>query len=173
MGRRMSPEREAEFAELERFLEHYATRVFGIDRARPEHPSNALAQIAAKVGRSKALVGLRQAIGDCVESAHENGPEWIRQFDAECAALGIVTLSQLSVRYRAKYKAILKRGRIRNETEYYLITGVASDLTVPIPDEERVELGRLLGDFEKRVSSKSKDEGSPRARRRRVDPAAD
>src|SRR5512138_1399492 len=98
MSRRMSPEREAEFAELERFLEHYATRVFGIDRARPEHPSNALAQIAAKVGRSKALEGLRQAIGDCVESAHENGPEWTRQFDAECAALGIVTLSQLSAR---------------------------------------------------------------------------
>ena len=152
MGRRMSPEREAEFSELERFLEYYATTVMGIDRAKPIHPSNALMEIIAKAGRSKALEGLRQAIGDCIEMTQDKSVPWVQQLDAECAARGLVTLSHLRVRYWAKYKAILKRGRIKNETEYYLIAGLAKDLAVPIAESERATLERLLEQFESRVS---------------------
>ena len=115
MGRKMSPEREAEFAELERFLAHFATRVKGIDRAQSTHPSNTLVEITAKFGKCKALESLRQAIDDCTEMTQDRRSDWIREFDAECAALGLVTLSQLRVRYWAKYKAILKRRRIRTK----------------------------------------------------------
>ena len=152
MARKMSPEREAEFAELERFLAHFATRVKGIDRAQSTHPSNTLVEITAKLGKSKALEGLRQAIGDCIEMTQDRRPDWIRQFDAECTALGLVTLSQLRVRYWAKYKAILKRGRIRDETEYYLVAGIANDLSAPISATDRAMLEQLLHQFEERIS---------------------
>ena len=152
MGRKMSPEREAEFAELERFLEYFATTVMGIDRAKPSHPSNALVDISAKYGRSQALEGLRQAVGDCIEMTQDRSPTWIQQFDAECTARGLVTLSHLRVRYWAKYKTILKRGRIKNETEYYLVAGLANDLTAPIPASERVSLEQMLNQFEGRFS---------------------
>jgi hypothetical protein len=152
MGRPMSPERETEFAELQRFLAHFATRVMGLDRAQSSHPSNALSEIATKFGKSKALDGLRQAIGDCIEMTQDRTRDWVQRFDEECVALGLVTLSQLRVRYWSKYKAILKRGRIKDETEYYLVAGIANDLSAPISAADRAMLERLLRQFEERVS---------------------
>jgi hypothetical protein len=148
----MSPEREAEFAELEPFLAHFATRVMGIDRARSAHPSNTVVEIVEKYGKSKALEGMRQAIDDCIEMMQDRQPDWVQQFDAECVALGLVTLSQLRIRYWAKYKAILKRGRIKDETEYYLVAGIANDLSAPISASDRAVLEQLLHKFEEKVS---------------------
>jgi hypothetical protein len=150
--RPMSPQRQAEFDELERFLTHFVTGVKGLDPAAPVHPSNVLREIVVRFGKSKALEGLRQAIGDCIEMTSDRSVEWIREFDRECDSLGLVTLTQLRVRYWSRYKTILKRGRIMNETEYYLIAGIANDLTIEVPSSERSMLEELMHQFEQRVS---------------------
>src|SRR4051812_10348831 len=121
MQRAMSPKREAEFDELDRFLAHFATRVMEIDPTKPTHPSNTLHGIVAQFGKARALAGLRQAIGDSIEMTQDRSAHWVTEFDAECKALGLATLSHLRVRYWSKYKRILKREHIKGETEYYLV----------------------------------------------------
>jgi hypothetical protein len=148
----MSPERQEEFDQLERFMAYFAARVMGIDPSNPSHPSNTLRGIVAKFGKSKALEGLRQAVADSIEMTLDRPTEWIQQFDAECKASGIVTLSELRPRYWSKYKTILKRGRIKNETEYYLIAGIVKDSAIRIPEAERGVLDELVRRFEATVS---------------------
>jgi hypothetical protein len=63
----MSAEREREYADLSAFLDMYATHFRKIDPTDPRHPTNAGLRIFAAVGKSKALVGLRQAINDSLE----------------------------------------------------------------------------------------------------------
>lgn len=43
---------------------------------------------------------------------------------------------------------ILKCGTIRNETEYYLMNALASDVDNPMTELERQQIGVLLGAFE-------------------------
>jgi hypothetical protein len=48
----------------------------------------------------------------------------------------------------------LKNGRIKNETEYYLVNGVLVDNANSIADEERVQLQRLVDEFENAIVAK-------------------
>lgn len=146
MARAMSQEKEQEFAELEAFVAFYATAIVGIDPANPIHPSIQLRGIAAQVGKPKALVGLRQAVNDCLEWVEEASPEEISALDSALKSKGIVTFTELLVRKSRKYRAVLKRGRIRNDTEYYIVDTAASDLSIAMPENERRQLdSRLAG----------------------------
>ena len=85
------------------------------------------------------------AVGDCIEmSSHWNSTR-VSEADMALRANGIVTLSEIRRRYSRRFKAILKRGKIRNEHEYYLVKAVSSDATT-----EASALQSLLEDFEER-----------------------
>ena len=81
----MSAEREREYADLGAFLDMYATHFRKIDPADPRHPTNAGTRIAAAVGKSKALVGLRQAINDTREDLQVLTPEQVSKLDSLCS----------------------------------------------------------------------------------------
>lgn len=147
MARAMSPEKEQEFVELEAFLDFYATAVMGIDPANDIHPATQLRGIAAQVGKSKALVGLRQAVNDCLEWVEDATPEEISALDSALKSRGIVTFTELMVRKSRKYRAVLKRGRIRNDTEYYIVDAAASDLSIAMPEDERRQLDCMLAGY--------------------------
>lgn len=144
----MSPERELEYAELSAFVEVWATDVLGIDRASPAHPSNVLAEVAAVAGRSRALAGLRQAANDVVESVQALAPERVNALDAKLRLAGVVTLSELRLRRHSSSKAILKRGKIRNETEYHLVKGLLDSQDDTVDSASHAALSSMLSDVE-------------------------
>ena len=144
----MSAEREREYADLGAFLDMYATHFRKIDPADPRHPTNAGTRIAAAVGKSKALVGLRQAINDTREDLQVLTPEQVSKLDSLLIDAGIVTLSELRRRYSRQYKAILRRGKIRNDTEYYLVKGISDECADLLNEAEIDQLRSMLLAFE-------------------------
>jgi hypothetical protein len=145
----MSPEREREYAELNAYLDWYSTNVSGIDPANPIHPTNVGKRIVAEYGKSKALDGLKQAVNDTVEELIDQPPDYIGKLDETLREAGLLTFSEVRRRYASSYKRILKRGSIKNDTEYYLIAGVLADFTTSADDDERATLGQLISEYER------------------------
>ncbi|WP_108126187.1 hypothetical protein [Saccharospirillum mangrovi] len=144
----MSPEREKEYAELHAYLDFYSTNIYGIDPADPVHPTNVGKRIVEEYGKSKALEGLKQAVNDTVEELSDQRLEIIQKLDAALRAEGIVTFSEIRRRYSSSYKRILKCGRIKSETEFYLIAGVLADFGSVASDGERQTLEKLMAQYE-------------------------
>jgi hypothetical protein len=144
----MSPEREKEYEELSGYLDFFATHVMGVAPASPMHTTAALKRIAEDYGRSKALEGLRQAANDTVQSLH-NKAGVAKALDAALRANGLVGFYEIARRYGNAFRKILKRGRINNETEHYLVHGAFADCASSLADDdERAELARLVERFE-------------------------
>jgi hypothetical protein len=156
MARQMSPEKEREYAELNAFLDIYATHVMKIDPKSPAHPTNAGERIVAAVGKAKALVGLRQAINDTLEGLQDLSAEQLRPLDIALKQAGIVTITELRRRYSRQFKAILKRGSIRNETEYYMIKATLDDCAGSVAQAEREQLGSMLLAYEQAANNSFK-----------------
>ncbi|ALM90289.1 hypothetical protein AOR13_1246 [Alteromonas stellipolaris LMG 21856] len=110
-----------------------------------------MVEIVNKFGKSKALQGLKQAINDTLEDTASWDSNTVSELDEQLRDNGTITLSTLRTRYWSKYKSILKRGKIKNETEYYLIRGLECELDNGIPQEQRTLLAELVRDFEERV----------------------
>ena len=158
----MSAEREQEFSELHAYLDFYSTNVSGIDPADPVHPTNVGKRIVEEFGRSKALDGLKQAVNDTVEDLSDQPLEYIQRLDAALRERNIITFSEVRRRYASSYKRIVKRGKIKTETEYYVVAGVLADLSSMASDDERVVLERLVAGYEE-MANNSIESGSPTA----------
>lgn len=150
MTRPMSPEREKEYAELSAYINFFATFILGISPSDPSHPSNA--RIAERFGRSQALQGARQAANDSVAALRSRPVAEIRLLDTGLQEAGLVTFSEVSRQYGRTYQRILKRGKIADETECYLVAGVLADLTAAVSETERAALRGLYEEFESAVS---------------------
>jgi hypothetical protein len=152
----MSPERETEFTELLAFVSFCAPVVFQVNvqvagqvSADAEHsPARAIDSIIATYGKSKALAGLRQAVNDIVEQTRDWPAGARAALDEGLNVARIITLSEVVRRYASSYKRILKRGTIRNDTEYYLVNGIVVDQASGISDEERAQLQGLVDAYE-------------------------
>ena len=151
MPRKMSPEREQEYAELHAFLDFVSTHVSQIDPSDPVHPTNVGRQIVAQYGKSQALEGLKQAINDTVEDLGDQPNEFISKLDSALRENGIITLSEVRRRYSAAYRRIMRRGHIRTETEYYLARGILSDVSGFASAPERSSLESMLTHYESKV----------------------
>jgi hypothetical protein len=144
----MSPDREKEFAELLSFLDLYMR--LAAPKAVPEdiHPRIVAERIAQEHGRSRALEGARQAANDLIEQLAHLSPEGVRAFDDALAAQDLPTLSELRRRYSASFRQILRRNRIKTETEYYLVKNLVDDLTSKVSAEERESLIAMMEAYE-------------------------
>ncbi|MGM8227026.1 hypothetical protein ACSV5M_10610 [Cellvibrio sp. ARAG 10.3] len=150
MSKPMSPEREREYNELHAYIDFYSTHVREIDPNSQAHPTNVCKRIVKEHGRSIALEGLRQAVNDTVEDLMHQPIEYIQRLDAALHQHGLVTFSEIRRRYSSSYKKILKRGNIKNETEYYIIAGILADLESSVGEEERVLIEQLAMQYEKK-----------------------
>jgi hypothetical protein len=135
-----------EFDELKSFyrffFDHYTA---GLAVPPEVHPLNVLEDIQRRAPK-RARKGLRMAIDDCVEMTALWPPEKVAALDAELRANGLLTLTALRRRYSKRLHAILKRGRIRSEVEYYLVRGAIEDPEI-IADQATI-MERLLVAFE-------------------------
>ncbi len=150
MARQMSSEKEMAFIELSKFLEYYSIAYLNIERSSEIHPSNVLEKIAKEYGRSKAFAGIRQAINDIIENTQDMSPEKISVIDEDLLSHGLVSISTLRKRYWSKYKKLMSRQIIKNETEYYLAVGLLNDMTSGLDADERENLSRMVNSFEEK-----------------------
>src|SRR5690349_7644314 len=144
----MRQEPDHEYAELKEFLSFYTDRFSSVDGLPPEKRPLANLEALEKKGLKTALNGLRQAINDCIEMSFHFDPKEVVKLDEQLRDRGIVTLSELRRRYSRKYAAIVKRGRIKSDTEYHLIRNVLGDPTKKATDEREV-LENLIADYER------------------------
>ncbi|WP_404790778.1 hypothetical protein [Altericista sp. CCNU0014] len=147
----MSQELEREYSELHAYLDFYSTHVSGIDPNDPIHPTNVGIRIVAEYGRSKALDSLKQAVNDTVEELIDRPPEYVQKLDAALREEGLLTFSEIWRRYASSYKRTVKRGIIRTETEYYLVTGVLADYSSLVTEDECALLESLVARYEQRA----------------------
>jgi hypothetical protein len=153
MARRTSGEIVREYQELNAFVDMYATHFRKIDPGSESHPTNVGKRIVAAVGISKALAGLRQAVNDCLEGLQDLTPMEVQQLDTALREVGIVTLTELRRRHSRKYKAVLKRGAVRDETEYYMVKAVLDERTDALSATELATLGGMLLAYETTLRS--------------------
>ncbi|MBB5353889.1 hypothetical protein HNR46_004153 [Haloferula luteola] len=137
-----------EFPALKAFFVAWWER-FPVEIEMPaEHRPVAVLERFEKESMSKARSGLGMAISDTLEMSWDMPREEIEAVDTDFVARGILPLSELRRRYSRQYRAILKRGRIRDEEDYYLVTGILASFTGDATDEERRQLEGLVAKFE-------------------------
>lgn len=144
----MTPEREKEYKELLVYLGFFATAVWKIDPASEIHPSRTIEKITRQFGKSKALVGLRQAANDTIEQTSNWNLKARAIADEGFKAAGIVTVSEIARRYSSSYKRIIKRGHVKNDTEYYIVNANLVDQENAIAHEERMNLQNLIDAYQ-------------------------
>jgi len=143
----MRQEPDIEYSELKEFFSFYSDRYLNVGSLPPEKRPMANLRALEEKNMKTALNGLRQAINDCIEMSFHLDPKEVGKLDKQLRERSIVTLSELRRRYSKKYAAIVKRGRIRSDTEYYLIRNVLDDPTTKAEGEREV-LENLVADYE-------------------------
>ncbi|OAI24403.1 MULTISPECIES: hypothetical protein [Methylomonas] len=90
------------------------------------HPISVLEELEKK-SMSQARKGLEMAIHDVLEMTSHMALEQVAKVDSVLVSHAILSLTKMRVRYSRKYASVLKRGRINNDVEYYLLKGIADD----------------------------------------------
>lgn len=109
-----------------------------------------MAAIEQRFGRSRALAGLKQAINDNLEFAVDFEPDIIARIDEVLHQSGAPTLTQLLAHQSKLLRAILRRGKIRNDTEFYIVSSVLSDTFADRPESETAALGSMSLAYEQK-----------------------
>jgi hypothetical protein len=149
---KMSEDKEREFRELSMYLGFFATEVWGIPKDDKSHPSHFLGPVPGKVRKSQLFASLKQAVKDTIEATIDLIPEQVAALDAACRNQQVLTLSEVRRRYWSKYKAIIEKQRIRDDTDYYFAVGLLSDTAASIPTVERELLKKLVSAYEQRFA---------------------
>jgi hypothetical protein len=136
-----------EYATMKAFLSFYADRYFNLETLPPEKRPIACPEVLEKKGIKTAFRGLRMAINDCVEASFHFDHIEVEKLDSELRRLGIVTLSELRMRYSKGYARIKRRGQIKNKTEYYLVRNVLDDPAEKTSDERQL-LEKMISEYE-------------------------
>ena len=140
----MTSESEKEFQELLAYVGYFATEIWGVDPESDTHPARSIEATLRQFGEPMALIGLRQAANDTLEETLRWNVDARAFVDEAFRAGGVVTVSEIARRYSASYKRVLKRGQIRDETEYYVINAVLIDQGDGISAGERTQLQSLI-----------------------------
>jgi hypothetical protein len=142
----MQNQTEIEYDELKDFLSYFTERYFNLATLPSEARPIACLEVLERKSRKMAFSGLLQAIHDCVEMSLRFDHAEVAKLDSELRSRSIVTLSEVRRRYSRRCAAVMKRGRIKNEMEYYLIRNVIDDPT-PKAAEERRLLEEMVSDY--------------------------
>ncbi|MDZ4098028.1 MAG: hypothetical protein U1E13_04920 [Methylophilaceae bacterium] len=141
-----------EYLRMKGFLSFFSARYFHVDGLPPEHRPIAVLEALEKKSKKIASSGLKQAINDCLEISRHMNPDDVKKIDIELRNLGTITLTELRKQYSKDYAKIIKRGKIKTETEYYLIRSIFDDNSDKIADEETGLLEKMLFDFESKIN---------------------
>jgi hypothetical protein len=136
-----------EYIELKAFFAVFVDRFMQRPTLPAELQPLSVLEAQEKKAPSRALAGLRMAVNDCIDMSSDWPPDRVAALDADLCRDGILTLSQVRVRFWKKYAAVCKRGRISDEVEYYLVQNVLADQTIQLGASERKRLEELYNAF--------------------------
>jgi hypothetical protein len=152
---KMSDEKNREFEELSSYIGFFATAVWNVAENSANHPSRNLMAAPGKASKSQLLSGLRQAANDTIEATQHFKFDQIAAFDYACREQRVLTLSEVRRRYWRRYKAIVEKLQLRNDTDYYLATGLLIDTAAAIGPAERRLLPELTLAYESCAAQKA------------------
>jgi hypothetical protein len=141
METEMPDQAEPDDAQLKEFLSFVALKYRATDRMFPD-------------AQTMAGDGLREAVSDCMDMLRHLTPTEVAKLDSELRLNGIPSLSELRRRYSRDYARAIKRGRIEDESEYYLLRNVLFDPGEKTADE-REWLERLISGYERTLATRS------------------
>ncbi len=110
-------------------------------------PVNRLNKLESE-SQAKARTGLRLMLDDLFSMQDDASPEQREALEGELRKAGLPSLSELLAEVKQVPAKVLKRGKIRNEREWYVITELLSRTNAPISAAEREKLGQLSVTFE-------------------------
>jgi hypothetical protein len=135
--------------ELIAFVSWWATRIWGVDPDGDEAPSKIALKIRESgVSAKLRLGGLRQAARDCVSSAADLSVAKVTEIDAELRAAGLKTLTSYRAEFTRLLVRLLKSGRLRSDSDYYFARNILDDMSIAIPDADRVLLAAIAAKWE-------------------------
>ncbi|UPG96612.1 hypothetical protein [Luteibacter aegosomatissinici] len=134
------------YESLKLFFRIYVDTELDLGGLPDEHrPMYVLAEMEKKAP-ARAREGLRIALGDVMEDLEHASPDQLARLSVRLAAEGAPSIAAVRAMMSKKVAAVLKRGVIANETEFYLLRNV---LEAPgIPDDERGKIADMLDQFE-------------------------
>jgi hypothetical protein len=147
---------DAEYQELKRFLTVYAQRYLRVTGLPAELQPHACLEVLEREDRALATRGLRQALNDIVAMCRHLSPREVAKIDSELRSLYVLTLSEVRRRVSKQYAGVVARGKINNETEYYLIRGILNDAASEADQSERKTLTEMVAAFELGAVSREK-----------------
>lgn len=112
------------------------------------HPVNVLAgfEVRSPAMAKKSLgIGLTEFSGELTENWE---PSFVALVDQQLRSEGLPTLTELRMDNSWHYRRIVKRKIIKDLDEYYRVKAVADDLTIDVPEEERLLLDTMMSAFE-------------------------
>jgi hypothetical protein len=140
---------DAEYQELKKFFFFYCDHYIPVRGLSPEKRIANIEELE-KRNYKRAVQGLRQAFGDILESTKRLDPAEVKKIDAALENHNLVTLSDLRRRFSRVYANIVKRGRIRNETEYHLVRGIIESGSQGMTSRELDNIGKMIAEFEEK-----------------------
>ncbi|MCF3648204.1 hypothetical protein [Synoicihabitans lomoniglobus] len=100
--------------------------------------------------RRNAVAGMKQGVNDVLTMARHLPTEARTEIDSALAVKDLPSLRKMEAGLKKKHRTILKRGRIKNEEEFYLVAEILSDLEFDVTDFERTQLEKIALDFDQR-----------------------
>ena len=177
MPRRNTAERDAEFARFKRFILAFAEFLDAEAAADPgpawsgepgpdgqivwtEHrdPSIPLAGTLREAIKSLEQhrprgwrAGVRQGLQDLLEMSRDLSPQKVQMADSHLKATGAPTLTTMRSEIWRTIPKLIKRGRIKTESEYYLLVERLNDATgAELSQADRDQLADMVVEFEQR-----------------------
>jgi hypothetical protein len=94
----------------------------------------------------RAIANLRMMINGIVAQTYQWSASPIGRFERELSENGIISLAALRDRFQEEYKAIVKRGELRDHVEYYMAKELV-ERTRPATRREREKLEEMMAVF--------------------------
>ena len=131
---------------FEVFWTHYSKFLPPEFNASPS-PIDVLNQFEAK-GKSFGKRSLQSGIGDLVFMAQDLPNSIIQAIDKDLKDKNLPDFNSFKGAILDSRSKVLKRGKIKNLDEYYIIQELISDMSNGLTEDERQRLSSYIGEFE-------------------------
>ena len=114
-------------------------------------PVEALNKAENEIPKSKLYSGLRQALADSISNMKDH-PKFAADINADLITNNLPSAQTLVGLVSDSVNKVLKRQKIKNIDEYYIVKEFIDDTVSDITNDERTLLSKLLADFETKSS---------------------
>ncbi|HLP20760.1 MAG TPA: hypothetical protein VK174_10680 [Chitinophagales bacterium] len=115
-------------------------------------PTKAMEQLKYK-SKANARSGLKMGLSDMIIMLSYAPEEVKTNINEELVSKGLPSINKIISEIRDIVPKLIKRGKIKNLDEYYIIKEFIDDVDSNISKEERVKLNDVVFDFENRKRS--------------------